>query len=275
MKDAVVFFIFLVLLTCPAEDGLPSRMYIWNVGQGQWLTWVRPSDCVHFDMGGEVAPLKRIRELCHRKKNYVYLTHADMDHIKFLTWGLNNLFDLCLMTLPREHLSSRKARLIEGVPRCHGVHSIQILSHEIIDLTEQKKFFNSKTKSKNRSNIQQTTYPRISIPTVPDANLLSHVFVAKSPFGGILVSGDSPQRAEKIWAFDLPLGIDKYILGHHGSRTSTSDYLLQHLPQLKFAISSARKKRYGHPHIEVIRKLLEQNIPLLQTEKWGNFSFYL
>jgi beta-lactamase superfamily II metal-dependent hydrolase len=155
------------------------------------------------------------------------------------------------------------------------VHSIKILSHEIIDLTEQKKFFNNKTQSKDRSNIQQTTYPRISKPTVPDANLLSHVFVAKSPFGGILVSGDSPQRAEKIWAVDLPRGIDKYILGHHGSRTSTSDYLLRQLPQLNFAISSARKKRYGHPHIEVIRKLHEQNVPLLQTEKWGSFSFYL
>jgi competence protein ComEC len=65
------------------------------------------------------------------------------------------------------------------------------------------------------------------------------------------------------------------VLGHHGSRTSTSSLLLDHLPRLTAAVSSARFRKYGHPHARVRRDLAKRHIPLLRTEEWGNLHFEL
>lgn len=63
-------------------------------------------------------------------------------------------------------------------------------------------------------------------------------------------------------------------LGHHGSRTSTSKDLLKELPNLKLAIASARKRRYGHPHRETVEALGKFKVPILSTEDWGNIVIW-
>lgn len=57
---------------------------IWNVGQGQWTTWINlKGECFHFDLGGEITPLKAVLRAC-RKENFFILTHLDSDHRRFL-----------------------------------------------------------------------------------------------------------------------------------------------------------------------------------------------
>ncbi|MBK7961611.1 MAG: hypothetical protein IPK04_10715 [Bdellovibrionales bacterium] len=84
---------------------------------------------------------------------------------------------------------------------------------------------------------------------------------------------------EKIWAANLTnletKQIKVLILGHHGSKTSTSEALLQRLPRLKFAIATARESRYGHPHFVVLNRLRQHRIPILRTEDWGHIGLEL
>ncbi len=88
---------------------------------------------------------------------------------------------------------------------------------------------------------------------------------------GILIPGDSPANEEKIWATNPSLKKTRVlILGHHGSRTSTSNVLLQNLPNLKWAIATARKKRYNHPHPDTLKKLKARQIPVIKTEDWNS-----
>jgi beta-lactamase superfamily II metal-dependent hydrolase len=47
------------------------------------------------------------------------------------------------------------------------------------------------------------------------------------------------------------------------------------LAGLKIAISSARKAKYGHPHIETIWLLKKRGVPLLRTEDWGTIALEL
>jgi beta-lactamase superfamily II metal-dependent hydrolase len=90
----------------------------------------------------------------------------------------------------------------------------------------------------------------------------------------ILISGDSPKSEEKKWLYLLPHKLFLLILGHHGSRTSTSKELLN-WAKPEIAIASARKEKYGHPHFEVISNLKNKNIPLLRTETFGNIYFQI
>lgn len=85
-----------------------------------------------------------------------------------------------------------------------------------------------------------------------------------------LIPGDSTKKQEKIWRFKTPSTAQGLILGHHGSRTSTSKELLQTLPNLKWAIASARYEKYRHPHKDVLKNLKAHRIPILKTEDWGH-----
>ena len=65
------------------------------------------------------------------------------------------------------------------------------------------------------------------------------------------------------------------LLGHHGSRTSTSEQLLVGLPHLKLAIASSRHRRFGHPHLETQLRLKSHHVPLITTEDWVNIHLWL
>lgn len=62
--------------------------------------------------------------------------------------------------------------------------------------------------------------------------------------------------------------IDLFQVGHHGSKTSTSKDFLEYI-NVKKAIISAQKEKYGHPHQETIDKLNEYNISIYCTENSG------
>ena len=103
-------------------------------------------------------------------------------------------------------------------------------------------------------------------------NASSRIFTIEKK---ILVPGDSPAKCEKIWGEYVPLSINILILGHHGSKTANSEFLLNHLPNLKLAIASSRFQRYKHPSPTVVSRLRKRGIPVLQTEIWGNIKIDL
>lgn len=62
-------------------------------------------------------------------------------------------------------------------------------------------------------------------------------------------------------------------VGHHGSRTSTSDALLA-VTQPEYAVISAGKSnKYGHPHQEIVTKLKKAGIQVLVTKDLGTIVF--
>lgn len=217
----------------------PLELIIWNVGQGQWVTLLDDQACWHLDMGGEFAPWKEIMQRCRRRPNRISLSHWDMDHIGFLRAARRHLPQLCLIHRPEGVASAAKMAMLEPVPTC----------------------------------LQESPFADWSNPNGKTANAKSWVVLWRQ----VLAPGDSPRDQEKKWIHKI-VGLSDtriLILGHHGSQTSTSRELLHHLPQLKMAISSARYRRYRHPHSEVIRELEELKIPLLRTEEWGSIHIFL
>lgn len=232
-----LFIFFLITLSCSliAEEFARKYFVVWNVGQGLWATRVDAQECWHFDRGGEFFP-GRFRKLCAQKEQKLFISHWDWDHVG----GIGSLdADTCLAKGPIGKSSRRKMSLVSKFRPC-------------------------------------TDFPKNIFSWTPELSNVSndncHIFLT----GSVLMPGDAPVSSEKKWLHSLPLSSVKILLlGHHGSKTSTSQELLDVLPHLKQAVSSARWRRYHHPHPEVAARLAKARVPLLRTEDWGNIWFEL
>lgn len=102
------------------------------------------------------------------------------------------------------------------------------------------------------------------------------VFDKAGKYSNFLIMGDAGHQTEKELMRLYPdLKVDVLILGHHGSRHSTSaEFLDFYRPKLAIA-SAGYANRYKHPHREVVELLAQRNIPLLNTSEQGTISFKL
>jgi competence protein ComEC len=84
-----------------------------------------------------------------------------------------------------------------------------------------------------------------------------------------LVTGDMGSKTEGLLlsTYDLP-DIELLVLGHHGSRYSTSLDLLERLKPEE-AIVSVGPNPYGHPAEETLDRLADQNITVYRTDHMG------
>ncbi|MBY0503237.1 MAG: DNA internalization-related competence protein ComEC/Rec2 [Bryobacteraceae bacterium] len=86
----------------------------------------------------------------------------------------------------------------------------------------------------------------------------------------LLLTGDleAPVERRLLAEWDLP-AIDVLKVGHHGSRTSTSEAWLDRLKPGVALVSVGRGNRYHHPHPRVTERLAERGIVTLRTDLLG------
>ncbi len=86
----------------------------------------------------------------------------------------------------------------------------------------------------------------------------------------ILITGERGSAGEYALMehVDLPQ-IDMLVVGHHGSKTSTSFELLQKTKPVTAVISLSGQNRYGHPAKEVLNRLKLFECQILRTDQEG------
>lgn len=234
----VLFFMVTLSATLTHHQKNGTFFVIWNVGQGQWTTAITEQSCLHFDTGGEFFPMKKIKERCGHKENFIFLSHWDWDHIGGLQKLKNQKWtkSVCIAIPPQGETTQKKMTLVGSLKKC-----------------SREKW----------QHLLKTWSPRQGA----SSNDRSHVILFKE----ILIPGDSPVAQEKIWSTKKWVRSARtLLLGHHGSKTSTSQTLLNNAFNLRLSISSARWARYKHPHSSIEIRLRKAKIPLLRTEDWGN-----
>ncbi len=88
-----------------------------------------------------------------------------------------------------------------------------------------------------------------------------------------LIMGDAGWQTEYQLLQRYPdLKVDVLVLGHHGSRHSSSYSFLQQLKPKLAVASVGWDNRYGHPSQELQARLRELGIPLLTTEATASFG---
>lgn len=113
-------------------------------------------------------------------------------------------------------------------------------------------------------------------PTGTESSKNDRSIVLSTQLGGLtwLFMGDAEQEAESnLLKYRSHLQADVLKVGHHGSKTSTSDELLQHVNPKVALISVGESNTYGHPHEEVITRLQENGIVVLRTDEHGSIEF--
>lgn len=240
------------------------ELNILDVGQGQAVYLVAAQHKIMIDVGGKynekvwgIADQVVIPYLMNRGisgLDQVILSHLDQDH--------SGAFERISQVVKiRQLYSSEYASHFKAFDfdYCHagqqwryGGVSIQVLAPQTTQLS-----------AAHQDRNEHSCVVYIQVPQAEH-------------YQNFLIMGDAGWKTEYQLLQQYPdLKVDVLLLGHHGSRHSSSLAFLKQL-QPKFAIVSAgQDNRYGHPNPIVLARLKALNIPLLSTIEQGMVQFYL
>lgn len=234
-----------------------------DVGQGDGIFIEAPNgNQVLIDGGSNKKVLRELGKVMpfyDRSIDMVIATHPDKDHIG----GLPSVLEKFKVGVFVE------TEIVSSTGVYEALESI----------STEKEIQKIIAKRGQRITLDKNVYIDILFPdrnaTLWEANTAS--IVARLVYGNtsFLLTGDSPKRIEEyITSLDGEgLSANVLKLGHHGSRTSTSEFFLSAVNPQYAVISAGVDNRYGHPHKEVTDTLKEFEIPSLATYERGTIIF--
>jgi competence protein ComEC len=114
--------------------------------------------------------------------------------------------------------------------------------------------------------------------SLDDPNLASVVLSVRIGRVRMLLTGDA-EAPEEAWLLErarhdstvaAALRADVLKVGHHGSRTSSTPAFLAAVRPRLALVSVGRGNTYGHPHAEVVRRLVDGGARVVRTDESGS-----
>jgi competence protein ComEC len=245
-------FSLCVLLILLENTGF--RFTVLDVGQGQCLVFQSGSQTVLVDCGGNsgnagdtAAEFLSAQGLS--RIDLLILTHYDSDHTNGVTELLSRV-------------------TVDAILLPTGDPDTDILSAASSQGTEL--FTISGTVDIGLSACSMQVFPPV-LQGQDNESCLS--LLCEAGDLEILVTGDMDQYAETalLSAQNIP-DIDILVAGHHGSKTSTSQVLLEKtLPEI--AVISVGANSYGHPAQETLERLQSIAAQVYRTDQNGTITF--
>jgi competence protein ComEC len=188
-----------------------------------------------------------------RKIDYLILTHGDEDH-------MGEAYDI---------ISNFK---IEKVILNNG--TINSLESKVIKQLNKAKIYYKNIKNKDVIVIDNYKFYILNISTESNENDNSIVLYTKFNNKKILFASDISSKVEsKIISEYKNIDVDILKVGHHGSKTSTSEIFLDKIKPSYAVIEVALNNRFNHPSKETIKRLNDRNINILKTSEKGTIKF--
>ncbi len=253
-----VFGIAAIALQPRASDGKGSVAML-NVGQGDSFLITAPSGAQMLIDGGKdskvLVELAKVMPAGDRSIDVVIATHPDADHIG----GLGAVLDRYKVGL---FLTSEVAGDTDMYKNL-----LQEVTNKKIPAYFVRKGMNVSLDGTTKFT---TLFPDRDVRTW-ETNTASVVGRLQIGSRSVLFTGDSPSSIESYLAKTAPKLIDVDILklGHHGSKTSSSDVFLKATSPILALISAGVNNRYGHPAPEVVDRLKLRKIPSVSTQEKG------
>lgn len=228
-----------------------------DVGQGQCVLLSSDEDYALVDCGsanswfspGGIAGDSLAAMGC-RELDYLLLTHYDADHIN----GLEELMarvKVGRVLLPDTEDDTGGRAWVEGVAEAHGVPVDCVTTEQSLPLGQGT----------------LTVYPPLGTGEEDNEQGLS--LLASCGDFDLLITGDMDSAAEETLADTYALGgVEALVVGHHGSKYSTSAALLE-AAQPRVGIISVGSNRYGHPSTEALRRLTMAGVTICRTDLQG------
>lgn len=110
-----------------------------------------------------------------------------------------------------------------------------------------------------------------SLESSNDTSIVARLMFKNSSF---LFTGDISEKVEEdLVASNFPIQSNVLKVGHHGSKTSSSDNFLKNvLPDI--AVIQVGKNSYGHPTEEVLSRLEKIGIKIFRMDKDGDIKIF-
>ena len=244
-----------------------------DIGQGDSIFIESPDGKQILIDGGPnshvLRELSKLMPFYDRTIDVVIMTHPDQDHIGGLVDVLEN-YKVDFVMEPGVSSQNGVYEEIEKIIKKKNIPKILARQGMVVQLCNLKGEDNNKI-CKARLKI---LFPDGDVSNF-ETNTAS--IVAKLVYGekSFLFTGDSPKNIEKYLSGLLGkiLKVDVLKLGHHGSRTSSSEIFLGFTNPEYAIVSAGLNNRYGHPHKEVISLVNNLGINILRTDELGTIVF--
>ncbi len=103
-----------------------------------------------------------------------------------------------------------------------------------------------------------------------DPNNASIALMIQNGQDRFLFTGDAEEEAEKdILEKGMDISADVYQVGHHGSKTSTSEAFFQAVHPVYAVISCGEDNAYGHPHAQTLNTFRMAGVKVYRTDEAG------
>ncbi|OGR67720.1 MAG: hypothetical protein A2X30_09360 [Elusimicrobia bacterium GWB2_63_16] len=237
-----------------------------NVGQGDAIFIEFPNGKKALIDGGNSGVLidNYLRSRGVTRLDYVALTHPHSDHYRglkkvFTNYQVDNYYDTRAENVDAAGDNNlRDLAAVEPGCKTHYPKPGDILNW---DPKVTVKVFNA-------------CWQPVQMHENDETNNCSLVIRLYYNGNGILLTGDANSEIEAEMLRHFKSGLQSNILkvGHHGSRTSTSDAFLARVrPDYAF-ISVGQNNKYGHPHQETLSRLINAGAQIYLTTA-GTQSF--
>jgi len=269
-QNLKIFFILLLLfiniiiftLIFSFSNGKLKVSFL-DVGQGDAIFIESPAGYQMLVDGGAnnsvLRELGKVMPFYDRSIDVLVATHADQDHIGGLVEVLRR-FEVGLFVQTNTTSTSAVYLELENLIKEKNVKEEIIKSPEIISLGGGVEF-------------------NILFPTQDTAGWETNEssIVGKLSYGNnsFLLTGDSPQKIEKylVGKYGDFLKSDVLKVGHHGSKTSSSELFVGTVSPPYTVISAGLDNRYGHPSKEVLDIFAKFQGKVLETLGGGMIKF--
>jgi competence protein ComEC len=264
---AILALITGLIWTLPSNAATEEEPYLlvhfFDVGQGD-AAFIQTKEGVQILIDGgrdgkALAELQRILGPFDRTLDMVVATHGDLDHIGGLVDVLTYYEVESILTTENKG-ESDTAELFESLKHKEGA--------EIILARRGQEF------SLGSSTQLAVLFPETDVSKM-ESNASSIVLKLTDGENTFLFTGDAPKSTEEYLVLTEGEYLESDVLkvGHHGSRTSSSELFLDEVAPQFAIISAAEGNSYGHPHVEVTDALFNRGIEMLETSKEGTITF--
>lgn len=234
-----------------------------DVGQGDAIFIETPDGIqVLIDGGPDSAVLRELGDamsLWDRDIDMVVGTHPDKDHIGGL-----------ISVLERYEVASVLRTENEGNSEAAGLYRELVANEgaEVLYARRGQEF------QLGASTTLSVLFPDIN-PSEMESNTSSIILQLRYGDIEFMLTGDAPKSIEEYLVLRDGEHLESEVLkvGHHGSRTSTSELFLAEVAPEYAVISAGADNSYGHPHVEVTDALFNADVETFSTADSGTVIF--
>jgi len=231
------------------------KVHYIDVGQGDSILIQQDGHNMLIDAGtnsSEKVVVDYLKSHGVTKLDYVIGTHPHEDHIGGLDAVINN-FEIGQVFMPKVTHTSQTFKSV-----------VTAITNKGLKITTPK--------IGNSYGLGNARWEIIAPVSASYDNLNNYSIVTKLKFGNnsFIFTGDAESLSEgEILQKQLDISSDVLKVGHHGSKTSTTQNFLNKVNPKYAVISCGKGNKYGHPTQETLNKLRDKNVKVYRTDENG------